>query len=61
MRKKMKLFSGDEQKKNNVHVQVSDRGDRCSMTALPIYCTLRFKKFFQLQKKSTELCEQHKA
>ena len=61
MRKKMKLFFCWWTEKNIVHVQVSDRGDRCSMTALPIYFTLRLKNFFQLQKKSTELCEQHKA
>ena len=59
--RKWNCFPVDEQKKNIVHVQVSDRGDRCSMTALPIYFTLRLKNFFQLQKKSTELCEQHKA
>ena len=49
--RKWNCFPVDEQKKNIVHVQVSDRGDRCSMTALPIYFTLRLKKFFQLQKK----------
>ena len=47
----MKLFSCWWTEKNIVHVQVSDRGDRCSMTALPIYFTLCFKNFFQLQKK----------
>ena len=51
-------------KKNIVHVQVSDRGDRCSLTALPISFILRFNKSkisFNCKKRGKTLCEQHKA